>query len=140
MWIPLKKIKSDIPIMTSGSTIGRNESVRMYVRPRNLFQLIPMAANVPSTVAITADTIATTAECRRLCQSPFECAKSSLYHTRENPENDEDSELLNEYRIITKSGTNRKRSERKSTVLEKLKALFLFFQLLLACLFDSVLA
>ena len=92
----VKKIESEIAIMTSGRTIGKKLIVWMYARPKNLYHVTPRAASVPNTVAASDDVIAIIMLVRSDFHSGMDEKKSCWYHTSDSPENVLFFELLKE--------------------------------------------
>src|SRR5574344_1484786 len=125
--MPLKKMSVETPMMTSGRTIGRKLIVWMYALPRNLYQLMPIAASVPRIVATSEDVNAMNKLLNNAVQSGVESKKSFLYQMKEKPVNVESFALLKEKKMITKSGTNRKSRVNTSTVFERLNCGLRFF-------------
>lgn len=91
-----KKISMEIPIITSGRTIGKKLIVWMYPRPRNRYQLTPIEARVPSTVATKAEAKAIIKLFPKESHSFVEFIKSLEYHCREKPVHTIPLALLNE--------------------------------------------
>jgi len=133
----LKNISVAMPMTTSGRTIGKKLIVWMYAFPWNLYQLMPIAASVPSIVATSEEVNAMNKLLNSAVQSGVESKKSFLYQTRENPVNVVSFALLNEKNIMTKSGMKRKSNVRTSTVFERLNCGLRFFHERFACRIGS---
>ena len=83
MFMPEKKISVETPTITSGSTMGKKLIVCMYILPLNLYQFIPIAASVPSTVATAEESSAIITLLKTASQRLSESQKSFLYQTSE---------------------------------------------------------
>src|SRR5574344_1729671 len=94
----------------------------------NLYQLTPIAARVPKMVATSDEVNAMNRLLKSAVQSGVESKNSFLYQMKENPVNVESFALLNEKKMMTKSGTKRNSSVRMRTVLDRLNLGLCFFQ------------
>ena len=86
-WIPLKNITIEIPMITSGKTIGRYVSATISFLPRNLYQLTPIEAIVPRIVETAAEDSATIRLFKRAAQRLSDSQKSFLYQIKLKPVN-----------------------------------------------------
>ena len=84
-FIPLKKLKSETPMITSGRTIGRKLIDCMYERPKNLYQLTPIDARVPRSVATSDDVKATMRLFISERHNGPDSNMSCSYHLKEKP-------------------------------------------------------
>ena len=104
-----------------------------------MYQLIPIAAKVPSTVAVIAEVKATIKLFKSACHKGFELNMSFWYQMNEKFVKVVSFDSLNEKNTITNSGKNKNKIERHSTVFDRLNLGLRFFHWRFACLFDSLL-
>ena len=81
----------------------------MIFRPRNVYQLQPIAAREASSVETAADVKATMRLFKSASHKGRESKMSALYHVSERRVNSAPLLSLNEYAMITTSGRNKKR-------------------------------
>jgi hypothetical protein len=83
--MPEKKIESDTPMMISGSTMGKNETIWVYDLMRKRYQLTPMAPSVPRTVAVAAEVDAISILFQKARQRLRELRNNCSYQINEKP-------------------------------------------------------
>ena len=129
----LKNISVEIPTMTSGKIIGRYVTPSTNFRPRNLYQLQPIAASEPSNVETAADVKATMRLFKSASHNDRESKMSALYHLSERRVKSAPLLSLNEYVMITTSGKNKKTSVSASITFANENIAARFFHDFFAC-------
>ena len=82
-WMPRmvrKPFDNARPVTMPGSAIGRMISSETTLRPKNLVRRSPIAASVPSTIAITVAAIATRTDVHSASRAPWLC-QASCHHS-----------------------------------------------------------
>ena len=125
MFIAEKKISVDMPITTSGSTIGKMLTACTYPLPRKRYHCTPSPAKVPMITEHNAETKAMKMLFQNECHNFSDSIKSAAYHLSEKPDHTIALPSLNENTAIIPSGKNKNNSTKTSTADEN-HALLIF--------------